>query len=186
MLNVSEILKNKASSSSAYIVISCDVWYGRLGHVNFSYIKKMVELSLIPKLSLKNLGKCEVCVESKPTKKSCKSIERELELLSLIHSDLGDLKNTMTRGGKRFYITFINDYSRYTRVYLLRNKDEAMDAFIKYKSEVENQISKKIKRLRSDRGGEYESNPFNTFYEEHGIIHETTPSYSLKSNGVAE
>ena len=70
MLNVSEILKNKASSSSAYIVISCDVWYGRLGHVNFSYIKKMVELSLIPKLSLKNLGKCEVCVESKTTKKS--------------------------------------------------------------------------------------------------------------------
>ena len=74
MLNVSEILNNKASSSSAYIVVSCDVWHGRLGHVNFSYIKKMVELSLIPKLSLENLRKCEVCVESKTTKKSCKSI----------------------------------------------------------------------------------------------------------------
>ena len=92
----------------------------------------------------------------------------------------------MTRGGKRFYITFINDYSRYKRVYLLRNKDEAMDAFIKYKNEVENQISKKIKRLRFDKGGEYESNPFNNFYEEHGIIHETTPTCSLESNGVAE
>ena len=72
------------------------------------------------------------------------------------------------------------------QVYLLRNKDEAMDAFIKYKNEVENQLSKKIKRLRSDRGGEYEPNPFNTFSEEHGIIHETTPPYSLESNGVAE
>ena len=92
----------------------------------------------------------------------------------------------MTRGGKRFYITFINDCSRYTRVYFLRNKDEAMDAFIKYKNEVENQLSKKIKRLRSDRGGEYKSNFFNTFYEEHEIIHETTPSYSLESNEVAE
>ena len=53
-----------------------------------------------------------------------------------------------------------------------------MDAFIKYKNEVENQLSKKIKRLRSDRGGEYESNPFNTFFEEHVIICETTPPYS--------
>ena len=59
----------------------------------------------------------------------------------------------MTRCGKRFYITFINDYSRYIRVYLLRNKDEARYAFINYKNEVENQLSKKIKRLRIDRGG---------------------------------
>ena len=52
----------------------------------------MVELSLFPKLSLENHGKCESCVESKTTKKSCKLIERESNLLSLIHSDLGDLK----------------------------------------------------------------------------------------------
>ena len=92
----------------------------------------------------------------------------------------------MTRGGKRFYITFIDDYSRYTRVYLLRNKDEARDVFIKYINEVENQLSKKIKRLRTDRGGEYESNPFNSFYEDHRIIHETTPPYSPKFNEVAK
>ena len=97
-------MNNKASSSSAYIFVLCDVCHGRLGHVNFSYIKKIVELSLIPKLSLENIGKCGVCVESKTTKKSCKSIERESELLSLIHSDLGDLKYTMTRGGKSFIL----------------------------------------------------------------------------------
>ena len=92
----------------------------------------------------------------------------------------------MTRGGKRFYITFIDDYSRYARVYLLRNKDETRDAFIKYKNEVENQLSKKIKRLITDRGGEYESNPFNYFCEDHEIIQETTPPYSIESNGVAK
>ena len=123
-------------------------------------------------MPLENLGKCEVCVESKTTKKSCKPVERELELLSLIHSDLEDLKNTTTRGGKRFYIIFMDDYSRYTRVYLLRNKDEVMDAFIKYKNEVENQLSNKIKILKFDKGREYESNHFNTFCEEHRIIHE--------------
>ena len=88
MLNVYDIIKNNASSSSAYIVYSCDIWHDSLGHVNFSYMKKMVELSLIPKLSLENHGKCESCVESKTTKKSCKSVERESDLLSLIHSDL--------------------------------------------------------------------------------------------------
>ena len=149
-------------------------------------MKKMVELSLIPKPSLEKHGKCESLLESKTIKKSCKWVERESNLLSLIHSDLGDLKNTMTRGGKWFYITFIDDYSRYTRLYLLRNKDEARDVFIKYKNEMENQLSKKIKRLRTDRGGEYESNPFNSFCEDHGIIHKTTPPYSPESNGVVE
>ena len=52
MLNVYDIINNNASSSYAYIVDSCDIWHGRLRHVNFSYMKKMVELSLIPKLSL--------------------------------------------------------------------------------------------------------------------------------------
>ena len=68
----------------------------------------------------------------------------------------------------------------------MRNKEEARDVFIKYKNEVENQLSKKIKSLRTDRGGEYESNPFNSFCEDHGIIHATTTLYSPKSNGVAK
>ena len=70
MLNVSKFFNNKASSSFAYIIVLCDVWYGKLRHMNFSYVKKLVELSLIHKLSLENLRKCEVCVESQTTKKS--------------------------------------------------------------------------------------------------------------------
>ena len=58
MVNVFYIINNNASSSSTYIVDFYDIWHGRLGHVNFSYTKKIVELSLIPKLSLENLGKC--------------------------------------------------------------------------------------------------------------------------------
>ena len=63
-------MNNKSFSSYAYIVDSCNVWHDRLEHVSFSYIKKMVELSLISKLFLRNNGKCEVCVQSKTTKKS--------------------------------------------------------------------------------------------------------------------
>ena len=61
----------------------------------------------------------------------------------------------MTRGCKKFYLTFIDDYCRFIRVYLLRNKDEAFDMFLSYKGKVENQIDKKIKRIRSNIGDEY-------------------------------
>ena len=77
MLNVSKIVNNN-DSSYASLVDSCDIWHGRLGHVNFSYMKKMVELSLIPKLSLENHGKCESCVKSKTIKKTCKSVRKRI------------------------------------------------------------------------------------------------------------
>jgi transposase InsO family protein len=71
-------------------------------------------------------------------------------------------------------------------VYLLKSKDEALHYFETYKAEVENQPERKIKRLRSDRGGEYFSGDFSDFSVEHGIIHERTPPYSPQSYGVAE
>ena len=92
----------------------------------------------------------------------------------------------MTRGGKNFYVIFVDDHSRFTKLYLLRTKDEALEMFINYKSEVENQKNKRIKRLRIDRGGEYESNHFKEFCEQNGIIYEITPPYSPESNGIAE
>jgi transposase InsO family protein len=69
---------------------------------------------------------------------------------------------------------------------LLKYKDEALHYFKIYKAEVENQLERKIKRLRDDCGGEYTSNNFSQFCAEHGIIQEVTPPYSPQSNGVAE
>ena len=68
----------------------------------------------------------------------------------------------MTRGDKSYFATFIDNYSRYTKVYLIRHKDEAFDMFLSYKVEVENQLNRKKKRLRFDRGGEYTL--FNDFF----------------------
>ena len=79
----------------------------------------------------------------------------------------------------------MDDSSKYCYVYLLKSKGEAIEKFVLYKNEVENQLNGKIKVLKSDRGGEYES-PFVDLCAQHGIIHETTAPYSPQSNGVAE
>lgn len=79
-----------------------------------------------------------------------------------------------------YYITFIDYFSRYTKIYLLRNKDKADEKFLIYKSEVENQFDKKIKR-----GGEYDSSILNAYCDNHGITHEVRSPYSFEINGVA-
>ena len=76
----------------------------------------------------------------------------------------------LTEGGKQHFITFIDDSTRFCYVYRLKTKDEVFNYFKAYKAEVENQLERKIKRLRSDRGGEYFSNLFDEFCVEHGII----------------
>ena len=105
--------------------------------------------------------------------------ERNSEILDLVHSDICELNRNLTRGGNWYFITFIDDRSRYKQVYLMKTKDQAFDIFKNYKSMVENQKERKIKILRSDRGGEYFPNDFNTFCEEHEIVHQRSVPYTL-------
>jgi hypothetical protein len=96
------------------------------------------------------------------------------------------MNGVLTKGGKRYFMMLIDNDSRYCYVYLLKTKDEALDYFKIFKAEAENQLERKIKRLRSNRGGEYFPILFDEFCAEHGIIHERTPPYSPESNGIAE
>jgi len=75
-------------------------------------------------------------------------------LLELVHSDVCDSNDVLTRGGKRNFITFIDDFSKYCYMYLVNHKSELFDKFKVYKTEVENQLERKIKILCFDRGGE--------------------------------
>ena len=79
------------------------------------------------------------------------------------------MNGVLTKGGKRYFMTLIDDSTRYCYVFLLKSKDEALTFFKNYKAEVENQLDRKIKRLRSDHGGEYFSNGTDLFCAEHGI-----------------
>jgi transposase InsO family protein len=118
-------------------------------------------------------------------KKPFKSVERKTNVLDLVHSDLCEFNGMLTRGGNRYFITFIDDCSRFTHVYLLKHKDDAFNSFKTYKAEVENQLSTTIKVLRSDRGGEYFSAEFDAYCEEYGIIHECSAPCTPQQNGMA-
>jgi hypothetical protein len=152
------------------------LWHARLGHLNFKYMKYMSKHGLI---SYKQdvHDKCEICIESKIRKKPFPSTNRDSQLLELVHSDICELNGILTKGGKRYFITFIDNFSRYTYVYLMRNKDESFDMFQKYKIKVKNQKDKRIKVLRSDRGGEYFSQEFTIYCEENGLIHQRSALY---------
>jgi transposase InsO family protein len=158
-----------------------------LCHINFGSMSRLSTMSLIPNITIVKGSKCHSCVQSKQPRKPHKAAkERHLEPLELIHSDLCEMNGVLTKGGKRNFMTLIDDASRFCYVYLLRTKDEALDYFKIYKAEVENQLERKIKRLSSDRGGEFFPKVFDDFCAEHGIIHERTPHYSPESNVIAE
>ena len=172
------------NTSFAYMLESSNVWHGRLGHVNYNTLCRLINMECLPKFKLDPNHKCEICVESKLVR-TFQSIERSSEPLELIHSDICDLKFIQTRGGKKYFLTLIDDCKRYCYVYLLRSKDETLEMCKHFKNEVENQLDRKIKVIRSDRGGEYEA-PFGDFCSQHGIIHQTTTPYSPQQNGVAK
>ena len=88
ILNVLNVIMNESVSSFAYIVDSLDLWHARLGHINFAYIKRMKRFGLLSDFSNSDFEKCDVCVEVKSIKKTCKYVERETKLLSLIHIDM--------------------------------------------------------------------------------------------------
>ncbi|KAL0435045.1 UNVERIFIED_CONTAM: Retrovirus-related Pol polyprotein from transposon RE1 [Sesamum radiatum] len=86
----------------------------------------------------------------------------------------------------RYFILFIDDYSRMTWIYFMREKPEIFKIFKKFKNLVKNQSGQRIKVLISDRGKEYNNSKFNKFCEEEGIDHQTTVSYNPQQNGVSE
>ncbi|GKC18073.1 retrovirus-related pol polyprotein from transposon TNT 1-94 [Tanacetum coccineum] len=162
-----------------------NLWHNRLGHINYRTMKDMLKQGIIS-YNGEHKDKCEICVQAKMKRKHFPKVDRQSEILELVHSDICELNGQLTRGGNRYFITFIDDCSRYTYVYLLKSKDQAFETFKIYKAEVENQRGKKIQILRSDRGGEYFSTEFSSYCESQGLIHQRTTPYTPQQNDVAE
>lgn len=158
------------------------LWHSRLGHVHFKRMQDMSKDGLIPAFDM-DTEKCKTCMLTKITKKPFQGVKRETELLELIHRDWCDLHATPSLGNKKYFVTFIDDASRFCYAYLLHTKDEALDKFKVFKTKVELQLGSLIKRFRTDRGGEYMDT---LYFQSVGIIHETTSPYTPQQNGISE
>ena len=167
------------------------LWHYRLGHLNPKSMKtcqihKLLEG--IPNKPFKYISVCEGCIFGKQSRQKFpsnnhKKTERPLQL---IHSDLCGPMQSLSLDGNKYLISFIDDYTRFTILYFLREKSGAFNAFTTYKAYVENHHQSKISTIRTDNGGEYFSGEWIKFCNTHGIRHEHTVPYNPQQNGVAE
>ena len=131
---------NKEVSSCAYIVDSSYLQHARLEHLNFKYLKFMSNQHGIISYKHDDEKKCKICIQAKMTKEPFSKSDRNSIMLKLVHSNVCELNSVLTRGGKRYSITFIDDFSRFTYVYLMRNKGEPLTCsnVIKMKWKIKN------------------------------------------------
>ncbi|KAJ9547425.1 hypothetical protein OSB04_019968 [Centaurea solstitialis] len=163
------------------------LWHCRLGHINKKRIEQLQKGGLLGSFDFRPFDNCESCLSGKMTKQPFnKNNERASELLGIIHTDVCGPFSHEARGGYRYFITFTDDFSRYGYVYLIRHKSEAFERFKEFQNEVQNQLDRNIKFLRSDRGGEYLSQEFDNHLMEFGIVSQLTPPYTPQMNDVSE
>ena len=96
----------------------------------------------------------------------------------MIHSDVWGITPVISHANYKYFVTFIDDYSKYTWIYFLRSKSEVCSVFKKFVAYIETQFSSKIKVLRSDSGGEYMSHEFHDFLQQKGIVSERSCPYT--------
>ncbi|KAJ9544557.1 hypothetical protein OSB04_024264 [Centaurea solstitialis] len=163
------------------------LWHCRLGHINKKRVELLLKEGFLGTFDFKPFDNSESCLSGKMTKEPFnKDNERATDLLAIVHTDVCGPFSHEARGGYRYFITFTDDFSRYGYVYLMRHKSESFEKFREYQNEVQNQLDRKIKFLRSDRGCEYLSQEFGNHLRECGIVSQLTPPYTPQMNGVSE
>ena len=178
------------NDSSAYL------WHQRLGHISKERVIRLMKNEILPQLDFSDWDICLDCIKGKQTKQiSRNSATRSNELLELIHTDICGPFDVPSWGGEKYFITFIDDFSRYCYLYLLHEKSQSVDVLKIFIDEVERQLDRKVKVVRSDRGGEFygkfnESGQcpglFAKFLESRGICAQYTMPGTLQQNSLTE
>lgn len=104
----------------------------------------------------------------------------------LIYSDVWGPAPITTQSGIRWFINFVDDCTRIMWLYTIRHKSDVRAIFSIFYHMVRTKYSLPIKIIRSDNGGEYLNSELSKFFQNNGILHETTCPRTLQQNGVAE
>ncbi|KAL0455018.1 UNVERIFIED_CONTAM: hypothetical protein Slati_0841000, partial [Sesamum latifolium] len=120
------------------------------------------------------------CINGKQSNIRRYEANKAMNVLELIHTDICGPFPSVAWNGQQYFITFIDEFSRYGYIYLIHEKSQSLDVFKNFKAEVENQLGKRIKNVSSNRGGEYygrydgsgeqRPRPFAKFLEECGLV----------------
>ncbi|TYZ67568.1 hypothetical protein PybrP1_000198, partial [[Pythium] brassicae (nom. inval.)] len=180
-----------ASVSKAPQMSKSYLWHLRLGHIGHDGLDAIVKQKLGVGIDIASVNKwelCSGCALGKQTRVRFQSTasERAKNVLDVVHSDVCGPMQTTTFSDKRYFVTFIDDKSRFCVVFLLRSKSEVLDKFVQFVKFAETQTGRRVKVLRSDNGGEYVSSKFAAFCSNQGIVQQFTPPYTPQLNGVAE
>ena len=178
----------RTSLLSSYFTTSeqdCMLWHFRLGHPNFQYMKHLFP-HLFSKVEMTTLS-CDVCIQAKQHRVSFPSQPyKPTQPFTLVHSDVWGPSKITTSSGKRWFVTFIDDHTRLTWVYLITDKSEVSSMFQNFYHTIETQFHQKIAILRSDNGREFQNHNLSEFLASKGIVHQNSCAYTPQQNGVAE
>ena len=153
--NVENIVAKKSLTKER----SSLLWHKRLGHISKERVERVIDSGILPHLDSDDLEICVACVKGKLTKTKKKGATRSLNLLKIVHTDIsGPYSSTLC--GNKYFITFIDDFSRYDYVFFIKEKSYALEMLKVFRTEVEKQSGKVIKIVRFDSGDE--------FYGKHG------------------
>ncbi|KAF7763798.1 hypothetical protein Agabi119p4_8335 [Agaricus bisporus var. burnettii] len=193
--NSAELDGSTVTSETAFSVstlpVDISLWHRRFIHHNYADVKSMISKDLVSGLKLEsNLSPdsiCEPCLAGKMHSHPFpSSLNHNRSPLELVHSDLHGPLPVSTHSGYKYWITFIDDSTRFRAVYLLKAKSEAFEAFKVYKSWAETQLGVKLRALQDDKGGEYMSKAFLAFTQEAGIERRHSTRNRPQQNGLAE
>ncbi|KAK1681870.1 hypothetical protein QYE76_042718 [Lolium multiflorum] len=167
------------------------LWHRRLGHVNMRNLKQLLKGEHIVGLTGISFEKdrvCSACVAGKQLKKKhpIKSIVTTSRPLELLHLDLFGPSHYDTLGGSKYGLVIVDDYSRYSWVFLLKSKDETHREFITFAKKAQRTYESEIKAIRTDNGTEFKNYTMQEFVDDEGIKHEFSAPYTPQQNGVVE
>ena len=110
---------------------------------------------ILDSLDFTNFTVCVECIKGKQIKNKRLGANKASKVLELIHTNICGPFPKASWNGQQYFISFIDNYSRYGYLYLIKEKSQSLDMFKAFKAEIENQLNKRIKAIRSDHGGEY-------------------------------